>query len=61
MFEQFKDFVLTRNLPQCRKFISYYVKDVVYRDHIEVIFNVVFSFVTNEITHDLHIATSGEK
>ena len=56
MFGKFKEFVLTRNLPECKKFISDYVKEVVvYRDHIEVIFNVVFSFVDNEITHDLHI------
>ena len=38
-----------------------YVKEVVvYRDHVEVIFNVVFSFVDNEITHDLHITASRE-
>ena len=58
MFKRFKDFVLTRNLPECKKFISDYVKEViVYRDHIEVIFNVVFSFVDNEISHNLHIIT----
>ncbi|MCI9258724.1 MAG: recombinase family protein [Romboutsia sp.] len=58
MFGQFKDFVLTRNLPECKKFISDYVKEViVYRDRIEVIFNVVFSFVDNEISHNLHIIT----
>ena len=62
MFSKFKEFVLTRNLPECKKFISDYVKEVVvYRDHIEVIFNVVFSFLDNEITHDLHITTSREK
>lgn len=56
MFRRFKDFVLTRNLPEYKKFISDYVKEVVvYRDHVEVIFNVVFSFVDDEITHDLHI------
>ena len=62
MFGKFKDFVLTRNLPECKKFISDYVKEVVvYRDHIEVIFNVVFSFVDNDITHNLHITISREK
>lgn len=61
MFGRFKEFVLTRNLPECKKFISDYVKEVVvYRDHVEVIFNVVFSFVDNEITHDLHITASRE-
>lgn len=58
MFGRFKEFVLTRNLPECKKFISDYVKEVVvYRDHVEVIFNVVFSFVDNEISHNLHIIT----
>ena len=56
MFSKFKDFVLTRNLPECKKFIGDYVKEVlVYKDHLEVIFNVVFSFVNNEISHCLHI------
>ena len=55
MFSKFKEFVLTRNLPECKNFISDYVKEVVvYKDHVEVIFNVVFSFVYNEITYDLH-------
>ena len=62
MFSKFKEFVLTRNLPECKKFISDYVKEVVvYRDHIEVIFNVVFSFVDNEITHNLHITIIRDK
>ena len=62
MISKFKDFVLTRNLPECKNFISDYVKEVVvYKDHVEVIFNVVFSFIDNEITHDLHITTSREK
>lgn len=56
MFGSVKEFVLTRNLPQCKKFISDYVKEViVYRDHIEVIFNVVFSFDENKIIHNLYI------
>ena len=62
MFGKFKEFVLARNLPECKNFISDYIKEViVYKDHIEVIFNVVFSFVDNEITHDLHITTSRKK
>lgn len=61
-FSKFKEFVLTRNSPECKKFISDYVKEViVYRDHVEVIFNVVFSFVDDKITYDLHITTSREK
>ena len=62
MFGKFKDIVLTRNLLECKKLISDYVKEIiVYRDRIEVIYNVVFSFVDNEITHDLHITTDREK
>ena len=54
MFGKFKDFVLTRNLPECKKFISDYIKEVVvYRDHIEVVFNVVFSFDDDKIIYDL--------
>ena len=56
MFGRFKEFVLTRNLPECKRFIGDYVKEVlVYKDYVEVIFNVVFSFIDNEINHDLHI------
>lgn len=57
MFSKFKDFVLTRNLPECKKFIGDYVKEViVHKDHVEVIFNVVFSFVDNAINHNIHIS-----
>ena len=43
MFSKFREFVLDRNIPECKKFISQYVKEVlVYRDHVEVLFNVVF-------------------
>ncbi len=53
MFGRFKKFVLTRNLPECKKFIGDYVKEVlVYKDHIEVIFNVVFSFMNKEVSYD---------
>ncbi|HBG4973252.1 TPA: recombinase family protein [Clostridioides difficile] len=56
MFSKFKEFVLERNIPECKKFIGDYIKEViVYKDHVEVVFNVVFCFVDNEITHDLHI------
>ena len=56
MFGRFKEFVLTRNLPECKKFIGDYVKEVlVYKDHVEVIFNVVFSFENNEINYGLRI------
>ncbi|HGE7965940.1 TPA: recombinase family protein [Clostridioides difficile] len=62
MFSRFKEFVLERNIPECKKFIGDYIKEViVYKDHIEVIFNVVFCFVDNDITHDLHIITERGK
>lgn len=45
MFSKIKSFVQTRNIPECKKFISDYVKEViVYKDHVEVTFNMVFSF-----------------
>ena len=54
MFGKFKDFVLTRNLPECKKFIGDYIKEViVYKDHIEVVFNVVFYFDDDNIIYDL--------
>lgn len=57
MFGRFKEFVLTRNLSECKKFIGDYVKEVlVYKDHIEVIFNVVFSFVDNKISHNIKVS-----
>ncbi|HEY5575610.1 MAG TPA: recombinase family protein [Clostridiaceae bacterium] len=48
MFLNLKEYVKTRNIPECKKLIDDYVKEViVYRNHVEVIFNVVFSFVGN--------------
>lgn len=56
MFSKFKDFVLERNLPGCKKFISDYIKEIViYKAHVEVTFNVGFSFVDKEINYDLYI------
>ena len=44
LIKKVKEYVLTRNIPQCKKFIRDYVKQVkVYESHIEVIFNVAFS------------------
>lgn len=62
MFSQFRQFVKERNIPECKKFIGNYIKEVIiYKDYIEVIFNVVFSFIHEEITHDLHITIEREK
>ncbi|WP_207711013.1 hypothetical protein [Romboutsia sp. CE17] len=56
MFGKFKEFVLIRNLPECKKFIGDYVKEViVYKDHVEAIFNVVFSFYEDNIILDAMI------
>ena len=54
MFSRFKGFVLERNIPECKKFIGDYIKEViVYKDHVEVVFNVVFSFDDDNIIYDL--------
>lgn len=35
MFSKFKDFVLERNLPKCKEFISDYIKEIViYKAHV---------------------------
>ncbi|MCO5387283.1 MAG: hypothetical protein NHB14_17680 [Desulfosporosinus sp.] len=45
MFKMFKQFVTEKNIPECKKFIDSYVeKVIVYKDHLEVSFNAVFSF-----------------
>ncbi len=62
MFSQFSQFIKERNIPECKKFIGDYIKEVIiYKDYIEVIFNVVFSFVDDEITHDFYITIEREK
>ncbi len=44
MFSRFKQFVAEKNIPECKKFIDSYVeKVIVYKDHLEVKFKVVFS------------------
>jgi len=44
MFKMFKQFVTEKNIPECKKFINSYVdKVIVYKDHLEVTFKVVFS------------------
>ncbi|MCT4508473.1 MAG: recombinase family protein [Tepidibacter sp.] len=54
LFTMFKTFIMEKNLPECKKFIHNYVKKVeVYRDHVEVIFNVVFEFLKD--IEDLNI------
>ncbi|MDU5021904.1 hypothetical protein [Paraclostridium sordellii] len=54
MFSKFKEFVLERNIPECKKFIGAYIKEViVYKDHVEVVFNVVFSFTNDKIFYNL--------
>ena len=62
MFSKFREYILTRNLPECKKFISQYIKEViVYKDYVEVIFNVVFSFVNDEINHNVYITAKREE
>nr|WP_235700120.1 MULTISPECIES: recombinase family protein [Clostridium] len=46
LFSMFRDFVIQRNIPKCKKFIQNYVnKVIVYKDHVEVIFNMVFNIL----------------
>ncbi|KJR48481.1 hypothetical protein UF75_1147 [Desulfosporosinus sp. I2] len=41
----FKQFATEKNIPECKKFINSYIdKVIVYKDHLEVTFKVVFSF-----------------
>lgn len=45
LLNNFSGYVITRNIPECKKFIQDFVKEVVvYKEHIEVIFNVSFLF-----------------
>ena len=56
MFSRFKEFVLKRNIPECKKFIGDYIKEViVYKDHVEVVFNVVFSLSDDSLSHSTKI------
>ena len=48
MLSDFSGYVISRNVPECKKFIRDFVKEViVYKEHIEVIFNVSFSLLKN--------------
>ncbi|MEO2679718.1 recombinase family protein, partial [Clostridium butyricum] len=48
LLSDFSGYVISRNIPECKKFIRDFVKEVVvYKDHIEVIFNVAFSLFKN--------------
>lgn len=59
MFSSIKEYVKTRNIPECKKFISDYVKEViVYKDHVEVTFNMVFSFSDKNTSYEKKIQTS---
>ena len=42
----FREYVVTKNIPECKNFIQNFVKEVVvYKTHVEVIFNVGFNFI----------------
>lgn len=48
LLNNFSSYVISRNIPECKKFIQDFVKEViVYKGHIEVIFNVSFSLLKN--------------
>lgn len=44
----FKEYVLTKNIPECKNFIQDFVKEViVYKTHVEVVFNVGLKYCNN--------------
>lgn len=48
LLSDFSGYVISRNIPECKKFIRNFVKEViVFKDHIEVTFNVAFSLLKN--------------
>lgn len=48
LLSDFSGYVMSRNIPECKKFIRDFVKEVVvFKDHIEVTFNVAFSLCKN--------------
>lgn len=48
LLSDFSGYVMSRNIPECKKFIRDFVKEVVvFKDHIEVTFNVAFSLRKN--------------
>lgn len=48
LLNNFNDYVISRNIPECKKFIQDFVKEVVvHKEHIEVIFNVSFNMLKN--------------
>ncbi|HIG0357628.1 TPA: hypothetical protein ACX96U_002976 [Clostridium sporogenes] len=48
LLNNFSGYVISRNIPECKKFIQDFVKEVVvYKEHIEVIFNVPFNMFKN--------------
>ncbi|MPN07471.1 hypothetical protein SDC9_154741 [bioreactor metagenome] len=46
LLNNFSSFVTSRNIPECKKFIQDFVKEViVHKGHVEVIFNVTFNLL----------------
>lgn len=45
----FKEYVVTKNIPECKNFIQNFVKEViVYKTHVEVVFNVGLNMFKND-------------
>ena len=43
----FKEYVVSKNIPECKNFIQDFVKEVVvYKTHVEVVFNVGFNLIS---------------
>ena len=52
MIAKMKEYVINRDLPQCKQLIRDYIKEViVYRNHVEVVFNMVFVIGNSEIVY----------
>lgn len=48
LLNNFSGYVINRNIPECKKFIQDFVKEVIiHKGHIEVSFNVSFSMLKN--------------
>lgn len=58
MLSGFRGYVISRNILECKKLIRDFVKEVVvYKDRIEVTFNMVFSLLKNR-KGDIEVASN---
>ena len=49
LLDGFKKYVVSKNIPECKNFIQDFVKEVVvFKTHVEVIFNMGLNIVLND-------------